>query len=145
MQISLLFILLNFWLIESIGLLYHTLKSVTRLTSHLEAKYNSKRNKIQYTIKSKMYSSRNTEREIIEMWRELGVVLSMTCASRNSLCSFSNPARSPSSLSKLSPFFSFLFLCLDLWSFPYTFTSSENSSILITSIVSASPSKGNRG
>lgn len=117
MQISLLFILLNFWLIENIGLFYHTLKSVTHLKSHLEAKYNSKTNKIQYTIKSKTYSSRNTEREIIEMrshvWRELGIVLSVTCASRNSLCGFSNPARSPSSLYKLSPFFSFLFLCLD--------------------------------
>lgn len=57
----------NFRFIKNISFFYHKLKSVSHRKSHLEAEYNSKTNKIQYTIKSKMYYSRNTEGEIIEM------------------------------------------------------------------------------
>ncbi|KAB0401577.1 hypothetical protein E2I00_014041, partial [Balaenoptera physalus] len=45
--------------IENTGLFDHTLTFVNHLKSHLEAEYNSERNKIQYTVKSKMHFSRN--------------------------------------------------------------------------------------
>lgn len=150
MQISLLFIFLNFCLIKNIGLFYHTLKSVRHVKSHLEAKYNCKTNKILYKIKSKIYCSRNKDCESAEtrsqVWMDLRADLSVTCASRNSPW-FQQPcAVSLFLLSIVSPFLlSFLICgtwCLDPWSFPYTFTRCENSSILITSLVSASLNKG---
>lgn len=68
---------------------------------------------IQYTTESKVYHSWNTEGEITEVrghvWRQLRALLSVTCASRNTPLGFSNLVWS-SSLSKLSPLFSFPFL-----------------------------------